>query len=79
MMDVMLPGGLLGWGLIVHEQHERLQAEARGDRLAREARLASEARLAREARVDDVSSPRRFSVRRVVAWRAGTATPEGCC
>ena len=67
MMDMMLPGGLLGWGLIVREQHERLLAEARGDRLARAARAKP------APRPGCGSSARRFAARR----RAVTADQGG--
>jgi hypothetical protein len=64
-MDMMLPSGLLGWGLIVRERHESLRAEAH------EACLANAARANRSVRRP------RVSIGRAVAWFAGTQAGEG--
>ena len=64
-MDMMLPSGLLGWGLIVRERHEYLRAEAHEDWLAG------------AARANRASRRPRVSIGRVVAWFAGTQAGEG--
>ena len=64
-MDMMLPSGLLGWGLIVRERHDYLRAEAREDWLANEGRAI---RASRRPRVP---------ISRVVPWFAGTQDVDG--